>query len=488
MGCPKRVIVVFLSFLGFLILFGFRTVFTMVMVYVIKDNDNDGVTLFKECTINGTAYDLQLDWSVSTSQYFNTAYFVGYVITQLPGGFLAVRFSPTKIFGGSIFISGSCFVILAFTMRYSQIIVFVIRFIQGFVEGVCQPAMSSVVSAWAPKSERARIVGFSYSGVYLSTSLASVVSGAATCYVSWHAGLFIYGTLGIILSLIWFSVVYDSPEKNPHLSEKEQAIFEREGSKVKIASADVAKNIPWMSILTSLPVWALLLANITRSWVFATMVTEIPQYFADVFGLNVATIGFLTSFPPVLMAVFVVFGGVLIDKLIKKEKISTTVGRKLSVFIGFGSEAAIIIVLAFVKSYTIAFILLVIGEGFAGFGIAGYKVNPVDLAPQYASVLTGLVRFGVLGATVSTAIAGTLRQKNAESWQKILVITGSVHLFAVIIYTTFGSGKQQEWAQPAYEKLVTPKSERKQTTYGSTYEPFPDISSQNGILGLHIFK
>ena len=47
MGCPKRVIVVLLSFLGFLILFGFRTVFTMVMVYVITDNDNDEETIFK---------------------------------------------------------------------------------------------------------------------------------------------------------------------------------------------------------------------------------------------------------------------------------------------------------------------------------------------------------------------------------------------------------------------------------------------------------
>lgn len=52
MGCPKRAIVVFLSFLGFLVLFGFRTVFTMVMVYVIKDNDNDGVTFFKEVRNN----------------------------------------------------------------------------------------------------------------------------------------------------------------------------------------------------------------------------------------------------------------------------------------------------------------------------------------------------------------------------------------------------------------------------------------------------
>lgn len=48
MGWPQRVTVVILAFLGFLILFGFRTVFTMMMVYVIKDNENNGVTLFKE--------------------------------------------------------------------------------------------------------------------------------------------------------------------------------------------------------------------------------------------------------------------------------------------------------------------------------------------------------------------------------------------------------------------------------------------------------
>lgn len=31
------------------------------------------------------------------------------------------------------------------------------------------------------------------SGVYLSTTLASVVTGVATCYISWNAGLLIYG-------------------------------------------------------------------------------------------------------------------------------------------------------------------------------------------------------------------------------------------------------------------------------------------------------
>nr|XP_022330393.1 vesicular glutamate transporter 3-like [Crassostrea virginica]XP_022330394.1 vesicular glutamate transporter 3-like [Crassostrea virginica] len=479
MGCPKRVIVVLLSFLGFLILFGFRTVFTMVMVYVITDNDNDEETIFK-CTVNGTAWDLQLDWSVATSQYFNTAYFVGYVLTQLPGGYLAVRFSPAKMLGGSILFSGICFLILAFFMKYSPVIVFVTRFIQGTVEGVLQPAMSSVLSAWAPKSERARIVGFSFSGVYLSTSLASLVTGVGTCYVSWNFGLFVYGILGILLSFVWLYAIYDSPDQHPDLSEKERMIFQEEGSNVQLASAALAKNIPWKSIVTSPPVWALLLANFTRSWVFATMVTEIPQYFADVFRLNVATIGFLTFFPPLLMSVFIVFGGILMDVLIQRKKFSTTAGRKLSIAIGFGPEAIIVMALGFVPSYTTASVLLVLAEGLAGLGIAGYRVNPVDLSPQYASVLTGVSRSGQLGATVSTGLAGALRQKNAESWQKILLITGAVHLFMVIIYGIFGSGNQQEWGHPVYEKLVKPKKEPPKK-YGSTSQTSEKVE-MNGTL------
>ncbi|XP_048732816.2 vesicular glutamate transporter 3-like [Ostrea edulis] len=479
---PKRATVVLLAFFGFLIIFGFRTVFTMVMVYVIKDNDNDGVTLFKECTINGTAFDLQLDWSVATSQYFNTAYFVGYVITQLPGGFLAIRFYPTKLFGGAIFISGLGFLNLAFFMKYSPIIAFATRFLQGLAEGVCQPAMSSVVSAWAPKSERARIVGFSYSGIYLSASLASVLSGAATCYVSWNAGLLLYGCLGIVMSLVWICTVYDSPSQHPSLSKEESLIFQKEGSNIRMASAVVAKRIPWKGIFTSLPVWTLFLTNFARSWVFATIVTEIPQYFADVFGLNVATIGFLTAFPPIMTSVFVIFSGILFDKLIKNEKVSVTVGRKMAILIGFGSEATTLLALAFIRNYYAAFVLLVIGEGLAGFAMAGYKVNPVDLAPQYSSILTGVVRFGVLGATASTALAGSLRQKNAESWRRILIIAGSVHWLAVVSYVIFGSGKQQPWAQSSYMNLVTPNGEP-QKTYGSTLKTPEKVKpDMNGLV------
>ena len=70
--------------------------------------------------------------------------------------------------------------------------------------------------------------------------------------------------------------------------------------------------------------------------------------------------------------------------------------------------------------------------------------------------------------------------QNAESWQKILLITGTVHLFMIIMYSIFGSGNQQEWGHPVYEKLVKPKKEP-QKKYGSTSQT-SDKVEMNGTL------
>ena len=45
---PKRFTVVLLGFLGLLVLFGFRTAFALIMVYVLRENSGDVVSIFKE--------------------------------------------------------------------------------------------------------------------------------------------------------------------------------------------------------------------------------------------------------------------------------------------------------------------------------------------------------------------------------------------------------------------------------------------------------
>lgn len=450
MAFLRRVYVVFLGFLGLLISIGFRSVFSMIMVHVVKSDKGEKEGLFGKCNVNGTSRDLSVTYSVSDTQFFQSAYFFGSFLMQLPGGYLATRFSPRRVCGLSILISSVLMIVLPFPIQYTQnpAPVFIIRFLQGLVEGWSVPAMNGVISAWAPKSEKSRMVTFVYAGAYLSPALAMVLTGVSACWVSWDASLFLYGGLGVIWSFAWVCTIYDTPTLHPGLHRSETDVFSKEGANVSKGSQSVAQRIPWSKILRSLPVWAIILGSFCRNWIFSMMITQVPQYFKDAFKINIATIGFTAALPEVLMTIVTISGGVFIDKLIKHNLLSTSHGRKLAQCTGFGIEALCLIGLRFVETSEIALTLLSVGVGFSGLAISGYQVNPLDLAPQYVSILTGLSRLGTLGAILSTFVAGTLHQNNLQSWQNLFTIAGSIHLAGVLFYGIFASGERQPWAEP----------------------------------------
>nr|XP_022329335.1 vesicular glutamate transporter 2.2-like [Crassostrea virginica] len=481
MAFQRRIYLVFLGFLGLLVSIGFRSVFSMVMVHVVKSKHAEEEGLFEKCNVNGTSRDLRVTgWSVAETQYFQAAYFAGSFIMQLPGGYLATRYSPRRVCGLSILISSVLMLLLPVPIQFtdSPVPVFIIRFLQGLVEGWSVPAMNGVISAWAPKSEKSRMVTFVYAGAYLSPALAMVLTGSLACWVSWNASLFLYGGLGVVWSVLWVCTIYDTPALHPSLHPSEADLFTREGANVGRGSQRVANAIPWTKILRSLPVWAIILGSFCRNWIFSMMITQVPQYFKDAFSKDIATIGFTAALPELLMTIVTISGGVFIDKLIKHNVLSTTHGRKLAQCMGFGVEALCLIGLRFVnsKNDNIALVLLSVGVGFSGLAISGYQVNPLDLAPQYVSILTGLSRLGTLGAILSTSVAGKLRRQDVHSWQTIFTIAGSIHLAGVVFYAIFASGEKQSWAEsPENKPLLAPVDSVGNI---STYEPEVEDGAQ----------
>ena len=45
------------------------------------------------------------------------------------------------------------------------------------------------------------------------------------------------------------------------------------------------QHIPWCSILTSLPVSAVVVAAFSRNYIFTLLVVMIPKYYKDMFGM-----------------------------------------------------------------------------------------------------------------------------------------------------------------------------------------------------------
>ncbi|XP_063432566.1 vesicular glutamate transporter 3-like isoform X2 [Mytilus trossulus] len=444
MGCPKRFLVVFLGFCGLLLSIGYRSVFAMVMVHIVKPthsstNNTKSDTLFKHCIPLNSSCNLSLNWTVDGTLYLNTAYFVGGLFTQVPGGILATRFSPVRICGLSVLLSSICMVVLPVCIQNSQYVaVLVVRALQGVIEGPSVPAINGVISAWAPRSEKSRMITIAYAG-----------------------------GLGILWSILFMIIVVDSPGAHPSLSINERALYDREASAAQRSSTRTASAIPWKHILTSLPMSAIFVGSFCRNWIFSMLLTEIPTYLQDSFHhLSIFEIGLLSSISEVCMTIVTVTGGVLIDTLIKSGLISTTVGRKMAQCSGFGIEAVCIICLGFITQLEIVMIVMCVGVAFSGLAISGYQVNPLDLSPTYASVLTGISRTGVIGAILSTLTASILRGRPGipyeKTWHEVFWIAGAIHLAGVLYYGIFASGLRQFWADGlsvGSERLVNPSSD-----------------------------
>lgn len=51
--------------------------------------------------------------------------------------------------------------------------------------------------------------------------------------------------------------------------------------------------MPWNAILTSKPVWALVIGEIGHDWALYTMVSDLPKYMSDVMKFNPAEVNII---------------------------------------------------------------------------------------------------------------------------------------------------------------------------------------------------
>ena len=83
---------------GFIISFGIRCNVGVATVSMMSNKTNEA---------GDTIEISEFHWSPETIGAVDSSFFWGYIITQLPGGFLASRFPANRLFGTAIFLS-SC--------------------------------------------------------------------------------------------------------------------------------------------------------------------------------------------------------------------------------------------------------------------------------------------------------------------------------------------------------------------------------------------
>lgn len=473
--CPQRYVTAFMASLGFLLSFGVRC---NMGVAIIRMRANVTTIL-----PNGTNVTKpEFSWSDETIGLVDSSFFWGYMITQVPGGYMASRLPANRVFGCAIALSAFLNLFLPAACKAHYGAAMAVRILQGLVEGVTYPACHGIWRFWAPPLERSKLATIAFCGSYAGAVIGIPVSGLFTDYVSWEACFYFYGVLGVAWGVVWWFLSSERPATHPRITPAERVYIEESLGK---ADNTIVKfqHTPWKSIFTSMPVYAIIVANCCRSWTFYLLIINQVKYFTEVFEFRMSAGGILAALPHLVMATIVPLGGALADFLRTKKILSTTAVRKIFNCGGFGLEATFMLVVGYTRDCPTAIVMLIVAVGVSGFAITGFNVNHLDLAPRYASILMGLSNgIGTLSG-ILCPIATELLTKHGtvDEWEKVFLIAALIHYVGIVFYGIFASGEKQPWADPPE---VTDggcdKAKLGGDTYGSTVSA--DAAEKGGLL------
>lgn len=225
--------------------------------------------------------------------------------------------------------------------------VILLRALQGFVEGVTYPACHGIWRFWAPPMERSRLATMAFSGSYAGIVIGMPVSGMLTGWISWKAAFYFYGVMGVIWYTFWLWLSFEKPRIHPAITIKELKYIEKSlGETNPCTQMPTFKTTPWKAFFTSMPVYAIIVANFCRSWNFYLLVLYQSAYLKQTFGFAIQSAGIVGALPHLLMTTIVPFGGMLADHLRKNKILSTTMVRKIFNCGGFGMEGLFFLVVA----------------------------------------------------------------------------------------------------------------------------------------------
>ncbi|XP_055037366.1 vesicular glutamate transporter 1 isoform X1 [Misgurnus anguillicaudatus] len=443
-GLPRRYIIAILSGLGFCISFGIRCNLGVAIVSMVNNH-----TIYKD----GKPYVAKalFTWDPETVGMIHGSFFWGYIVTQIPGGFICQKFPANRVFGFAIVATSVLNMMIPAAARLHFGCVILVRILQGLVEGVSYPACHGIWAKWAPPLERSRLATTAFCGSYAGAVIAMPLAGVLVQYSGWSSVFYVYGSFGICWYMFWILVSYESPAAHPTITPEERKYIEDAiGESATLLNPLMKFKAPWRKFFTSMPVYAIIVANFCRSWTFYLLLISQPAYFEEVFKFEISKVGFLSALPHLVMTIVVPIGGQLADYLRSHKIMTTTNVRKLMNCGGFGLEATFLLVVGFSHTKGIAISFLVLAVGFSGFAISGFNVNHLDIAPRYASILMGISNgVGTLSGMVCPLIVGAMtKNKTREEWQYVFLIASLVHYGGVIFYGIFASGEKQPWAEP----------------------------------------
>lgn len=215
-----------------------------------------------------------------------SSFFWGYLVAQLPVSHMAHHFGAKILLTIASIMCAILTLITPWAASIDWKLLVASRVLQGLFQGFYYPCVHTLLAKWAHPRERSVLSTAAYSGTQAGSVVMLAISGLlASSTMGWPSIFYVSGGGTLVWTAVWILFGSSSPADCARITIEERQFIES-----MPGSTQRKLNAPWLSIIRSTPVIALIIVHSTQCWGFWTLLTETPSFLVQVFRFDIKTV------------------------------------------------------------------------------------------------------------------------------------------------------------------------------------------------------
>ena len=348
-----------LLYLGYMLLFADRTVMNISLAYIGRDFHVGAAAL-------GTTA---------------SAFFLGYTLMQIPGGYLTDRFGSKRLIIVSLLAWSVLTMVTGWAWSLAALVA--IRFLFGIAEGPYPAAALKRISENYGKDEKSQATSALISSNYAGAAVAPLLIVPIIASAGWRNAFVWLGIIGLVVLVAYYLV--ERPIKQAATSGAQRP------------------KIEWRNIDSR--VWVFVVIGLALNIITKGLETWMPVYFLQARGINLKNLTWLVPLPVISGGIAALISGFVMVHWFKgRERWMISIASFLTLAFMFGLFKSSSLVAVVIFDVLIYFV-----KSLAFTGIFSFTAQILSEQTYGSSI--GIVNFGgQLGGFIGPLLIGWLVQ------------------------------------------------------------------------------
>jgi len=361
-----------------------------------------------------------------------SAFLLAYAFSQLPAGALVDRLGPRRLLALGMAAWSAAQILGGVVTSFGQF--FGARMLLGIGESPMFPASARIARDWFNVRHRGFATGIWNSSSTLGTAISAPLLTMLMLSFGWRWMFAIMGIAGLLLAGVFYAVVRE-PREVALTAEEER--YRTEGDTADTRSAPVTWA-EWKRLFAFRTTWGMLLGyfgTIYMTWIYTAW---LPVYLEQERHLSIAHTGWVAAIPYVCGVVGSVFGGRVVDWLLRGGMAPMT-SRKYPMAASMVVTAVASVIAAQTPSNVIAVAAISVSLFMLYMSSTAAWAMPSVAAPANCTASLGAMQNfgGYLGGALAPTVTGFIVQSSGSFapalWvgAVVLVVCASGYLYLV---------------------------------------------------------